>query len=255
MTLLETQRKMAAALMVPLTPDHRMARKSGNGVPMAQEAASFIKPNARLTSLERLEIYSRSYWFRLLDSLRDDFPGLIAILGPSAFERLAEAYLFECPSQSFTLRDLGSRLQSWLEEHPNFAGADYVLALDMVRLEWAHIVAFDGASEKVLGLEHLIELKPSVRMGLQPYISLLDLHYPVDELRVQMNADQEGSTVTSNLALKKTRRAARHAQQLQPEPVFVAVHRLELSVYYRRLHAEEFRLLEALRAGRSAPGA
>lgn len=148
------------------------------------------------------------------DSLRDDFSGLVAVLGPSAFERLAQAYLVKCPSQSFTLRDLGSRLQSWLEQHPNFAGADYVLALDMVRLEWAHIVAFDGAGEKVLGPEHLIELKPSLRMGLQPCISLLDLHYPVDELRVKVNAGQEGSTVTSNLALRKTRRAARHAQQL-----------------------------------------
>ena len=147
MTLLETQRKMAAALMLPLTPGDRMARKTNGGVSMAQEAASFIKPNDRLTSVERLEIYSRSYWFRLLDSLRDDFPGLVAILGPTAFERLAKAFLAQCPSQSFTLRDLGSRLESWLREHPDYAGKNRVLALDMVRLEWAHIVAFDGLAE------------------------------------------------------------------------------------------------------------
>ena len=255
MTLLETQRKMAAALMLPLTPGDRMARKTNGGVSMAQEAASFIKPNDRLTSVERLEIYSRSYWFRLLDSLRDDFPGLVAILGPTAFERLAKAYLAQCPSQSFTLRDLGSRLESWLREHPDYAGKNRVLALDMVRLEWAHIIAFDGLAEKVLGPEDLIELRPSLRLGVQPYITLLALHYPVDELRVKVNADQEGSVIASNVALKKLRRASPQVRLLQPEPIFLAVHRFDLSVYYRRLTEEEFRLLEALRVGRSISGA
>ena len=255
MTLAETQRRMAAALMLPLTSRDRIARKTECGVPMAQEAATFIKPNDRLTSLERLEIYSRSYWFRLLDSLRDDFPGLVAILGLPAFERLARAYLAECPSQSFTLRDLGSRLESWLREHPNFAAKNCVLALDMVRLEWAHIVAFDGLAGKVLGPEDLIELSPSLRIGVQPYISLLELHYPVDELRIKVNADQEGSAVTSNLALRKVRRSSPRFRLLQPEPIVLAVHRLDLSVYYRRLNVEEFRLLEALRAGRSISSA
>lgn len=250
MTLAETQRRMAAALMRPLTSGDRIARTTTAGAPMSQEAAAFIKANDRLTSLERLEIYSRSYWFRLLDSLRDDFPGLAAVLGAPAFERLAKAYLADCPSQSFTLRDLGSRLETWLREHPEFAGKNCDLALDMVRLEWAHIVAFDGPGEKALGPEDLVELKPSLRAGVQPYISLLALHYPVDELRVQVNADQEGSSLTSNLALKKARRASPHVRRLRPGAIFLAVHRLDFSVYYRRLTPEEFRLLVALRAGR-----
>lgn len=251
MTLLDTQKKMAAALMLPLTSDDRIARNTKDGIPMAQEAASFIKPNDRLTSLERLEIYSRSYWFRLLEALRDDFPGLLSVLGSNAFERLAKAYLAECPSRSFTLRDLGSRLEAWLREHPAFAGIHQALALDMARLEWAHIVAFDGPAEKVLGPEDLIELSPALRAGVQPYISLLELHHAVDQLRVQVNADREGSTTASNVVLGKRRRSPQHVRRLKPEHIFLAVHRLELSVYYRRLSAEEFRLLEALRAGKS----
>ncbi|MDQ2899518.1 MAG: DNA-binding domain-containing protein, partial [Acidobacteriota bacterium] len=251
----ETQRKMAAALMLPLTSGDHIARKTKSGISMAQEAAKFIKPNDRLTSLERLEIYSRSYWFRLLDALRDDFPGLAAVLGSNAFERLARAYLSDCPSQSFTLRDLGSRLESWLRAHPDHAGGNADLALDMVRLEWAHIVAFDGPAEKILGPEDLIELTPALRLGVQPYIGLLELHYPVDELRIRVNANPEGSATASNIALKKRRRSLRQECRLQPERIFLAVHRLELSVYYRRLSAEEYRLLEALRAGRSVGSA
>jgi hypothetical protein len=46
-------------------------------------AASYFQPNDRLTSFERLEIYNRQYWFRLLESLHEDFPGLRAVLAKS----------------------------------------------------------------------------------------------------------------------------------------------------------------------------
>ena len=255
MTLREIQQRMAAALMTPLTAGERIARKTREGASMALETATLIKPNDRLTSLERLEIYSRSYWFRLLDVLRDDFPGLIAILGPAAFDRLATAYLAGCPSRSFTLRDLGSRLEAWLEENPQYAGQNRVLAQDMARLEWAHVVAFDGPAEKILGPEDLLELNPTLRVGLQPYISLVELHYPVDVLRVKLRAAPEDSSSTSNVAVKKKQRVLRKPGRLGPEAIFLAVHRLDSSVYYKRLSSEEFRLLAALRAGRSIASA
>ena len=100
------QQQFAAALMTPLTKSDGISRTNVQ----VREATRLIKPNRRLKAFERLEIYSRSYWFRLLGSLSEDFPGLVAILGWSAFERMAKAYLAECPSESYTLRDLGSRL-------------------------------------------------------------------------------------------------------------------------------------------------
>src|SRR6202162_5684971 len=130
MTLLEVQRRMAHSILQPLTGSDRIAPKTD---------AAFIKPNDRLTAFERLEIYSRSYWFRILDSLYDDFPGLRAVLGQQAFHLLSRAYLADCPSRSYTLRDLGSRLAEWLKRNPQYAGDRFGLALDMVRLEWAHI--------------------------------------------------------------------------------------------------------------------
>src|SRR5271165_6381846 len=141
MTLLEVQRKMAHSIMQPLTKTDQIGPRT---------AAGFIKANDRLTSAERLEIYSRSYWFRVLDSLYEDFPGLRAVLGRRPFHRLSQAYLADCPSQSFTLRNLGSRLENWLRRNPAYAGKRVHLALDMVRLEWAHIEAFDSAVEKTL---------------------------------------------------------------------------------------------------------
>src|ERR1700678_2842102 len=83
---LELQRLMAGAVMLPLAPDGGMSAKSATGRPMEDVAAGFIKPNDRLTSFERLEIYNRQYWFRLKDCFYDDYPGLRTILGGSRFE-------------------------------------------------------------------------------------------------------------------------------------------------------------------------
>jgi hypothetical protein len=242
MTLLELQRRMTQAIFRPLTSSDRIAPKTDAG---------FIKPNERLTSVERLEIYSRSYWFRVLDSLYDDFPGLRAVLGQRAFHELSRAYLGDCPSRSFTLRNLGSRLEDWLRRNRRYAGNRYRLALDMVRLEWAHIEAFDNAADKVLGPEDLLELNPGFRTGLQPYIRLLDLQYPVDDLRIQVNRVSDERGVASNAALQQKHRSlTRRTSQSKPKRLFLAVHRLNNTVYYRRIGAEEFRLLSALRAGR-----
>jgi len=152
---MELQRTMARAVMQPLTRTERMQRKAPGGGKMRAYASRFIKPNDRLTSFERLEIYNRQYWFRVLSSMMEDFPGLRGVLGERRFEEMAKAYLCDHPSRSFTLRNLGSRLEAWLRKNPKWAGTKQKLALDIVRLEWADIEAFDGKGEEALRAEDL----------------------------------------------------------------------------------------------------
>src|SRR5271157_4549352 len=101
MSLDHIQRTMFDAIRQPLTATEGMRRRSRDGRSMRGVADEIIKPNDRLTSFERLEIYNRQYWFRILSSLSDDFPGLRAIIGEHRFEKLATAYLLDCPSRSF----------------------------------------------------------------------------------------------------------------------------------------------------------
>lgn len=250
MTLLELQRRMAGAIMAPLSAGDRLAAKAPDGRAMRVEAGEIVKPNDRLTSVERLEIYAKSYWYRVLDALSDDFPGLRAIVGPRTFEKLAKAYLAEMPSESFTLRDLGSRLPGWLEEHPEHGGRNLALALDMARLEWAHVEAFDGPAEKVLGPEDLLELNPQMTLHLQPYITLLALRYPVDELHSRVSELTEGHGEASNAVLRHKERRAVRRFSLQPQAIYLAVHRIDEAVYFRRMDSPEFHLLDALRIGK-----
>src|SRR5580658_7926117 len=100
--LLELQRLMAGIVMQPLTAEGGMRATWRNRHSMERAAGGFIKPNDRLTSFERLEIYNRQYWYRVKDCFYEEYAGLRVILGERRFERLALAYLEHCPSQSFT---------------------------------------------------------------------------------------------------------------------------------------------------------
>lgn len=248
--LLDIQRKMAAAIMHPLTNGDTMTRRRRDGALNRAEADAIIKPNDRLTSFERLEIYNRMYWFRLYGCFEEDFPGLKAILGSAKFEKLMREFLTECPSTSFTLRNLGSRLVEWLEAHPEYAEPRRQLAMDMVRLEWAHIEAFDTGAEELLDPDDLMGITDESRLRLQPYLRVLELQYPVDDLLIELQSESGSSDSSSNNASASRRtKHVRRVAMLKPEEIYLAVHRQENSVYYKRLGREEFRLLWALLQG------
>lgn len=254
MKLLALQRRMARAVMAPLTRGERMRNVSPTGRSMRAEADAFIKPNDRLTSFERLEIYNRQYWFRILSALTDDFPGLRAVLGDRKFDALAQAYLRDCPNTSFTLRNLGSKLENWLCKHPSFAGNRLNLAIDMVRLEWADIEAFDGASVPALKKENIVGADPAtLRLRLQPYVQLLALRYPVDDLLLAVKGKNQDDDDFASNAISEKHRSKRVAAvaRLKPAAIFLVVHRVDYFVYFRRIDREEFNILTALGAGKT----
>ena len=253
MRLAALQKAVARAVMQPLTRNERMQRVGPGGEKMHAYAARYIKPNDRLNSFERLEIYNRQYWFRVLAGMAEDFPGLRAVLGSRRFESMCKAYLTECPSRSFTLRNLGARLETWLRRNPSWIRDRRVLALDMVRLEWADIEAFDGQAKPVLRSEDLREIDaPSLQLDIQPYVQLLELHYPVDDLLLEVKHGDDTADFASNAIQERRKRSkVRAVAKLEPTQIFLAVHRLDFSVYFRRIEREEFALLSALRSGKT----
>jgi hypothetical protein len=251
MKLARLQKAVARAVMQPLTRNEQMRTVGPRGESMRRYAARYIKPNNRLSSFERLEIYNRQYWFRVLGSLVEDFPGLRGILGAHRFEAMCHAYLAECPSRSFTLRNLGARLKSWLQKNPRWIRGKPQLALDMVRLEWADIEAFDGAAEPVLSAKELASATRGLRLGLQPYVQLLTLRYPVDDLVLRLK-EPGGREFASNAVTERHRRSkVRAVAALKAEEIFLVVYRVDFSVYFRRIEREAYTLLTALRAGKS----
>ena len=230
--LRELQRVMAAALFRPLTPQWGMQKHWTDGSRMHDVAAEFIKPNDRLSSFERLEIYNRQYWFRVLDCLWDDYPGLRAIVGERKFMKLITAYLARYPSNSYTLRDLGNRLERFLREEPQWAAPREELAIDMARFEWAQVVAFDGPSKEPINPDDILDTPPSkLRLALQPYLSLLELDYAVDDFLIAVKKRQSNvlrGEASNAVDSGPTARARR--ERIRPpkrEKVYLVVHRHE----------------------------
>ena len=130
-----------------------------------------------------------------------------------------------------------------LADAGNIVGAD----------EWADINAFDATRETPLTTADIAQVNPAkLRLRLQPYISLLDLRYPVDDLLLEIKKHTEELSVASNAFSErhKTRRVAAVAR-MNPSPIFLAVHRMGEEVYFRRLESEEFAILSSLRDGKS----
>lgn len=255
MTLLELQRRMAEDVQRPLTDDFQMQPADERGVLTSEIAASYIKPNPLLTSFDRLEIYNRQYWFRVIGAVSEDFPALNAVLGAKKFDALVLAYLKQNPSTSFTLRDLGAKLPDWLAAHPEFAVARHKLAVDVARLEWAYVEAYDLASLTPLGIEDFAHLGPDSKLRLQPHLQLLNLQYPVDEIVLAVRKVTPELDIVSNAVSERRQSSRVKLPKVQKASVCLAVHRFDNLVYYRRIDREAFLLLAALRDGHSIASA
>lgn len=251
MNLLELQRRMSEDVRRPLTPDFEMQATTEQGLPMGEIASSYVRPNALLTSFERLEIYNRQYWFRVIGAVSEDFPALNAVLGVKRFDALVLAYLRENPSTSFTLRDIGAKLPSWLALHPHYAGTRHALAVDVARLEWAYVEAFDSASLRPFSPEDFAGLGAGSTLRLQPHLRLLDLQYPVDEVVLAVHKATPEADIASNAVTECRRSPRRTLPRVKRSSVYLAVHRFDNSVYYRRIDREEFLLFMNLRDGDS----
>ena len=249
MSLIALQRAMAAAVMQPLTADDNMRETAADGRAMAEVAASFIAPNSRLNPFERLEIYNRQYWYRILGALLEDFPGLRAVVGARAFEALSIAYLTAHPSRSFTLRNLGSKLPDWLLANPRYAGRRQHLAVDIARMEWAFVEVFDGAENTPLTLDQIATLDAGSRLSLQPHLQLIPLSYPADELVLKLHKGEKRQTSEAGIAHDESDTPPAKLPKLRRQATWLAAHRVDYAVYYLRIKREEFRTLSAIRRG------
>jgi len=253
--LREFQRVMAEALFRPLSARDGLRKEWSDGRSTASVAAEFVKPNSRLTSVERLEIYARSYWFRVLDCLCEDYPGVRAILGERRFMKLATEFLARFPSASFTLRNLGSRLPAFIAEEPAFSGPHVALAADMARFEWAQVVAFDGPALPVLTREDVIAAGPALRVTLQPYLTVAEYAYPVDQFALALKKTALRGEASNALAAMPSSRRKPRPRLPRPARSFVAVHRQDNMLYFKRLEPEAFAILTGLGAGRTLAAA
>lgn len=224
----QLQREFFAALQFPLRgPSREMTDLPPTEEPHAEKflaiAEDIIKPGPQLSSAERLELYHRQYWYRLLDSVGEDFPVLEKMLRQERFWTLIEDYLLSRPSRSFTLRHLGEGMPEFAATWERASEQERPWLYGIARLEYARMEVFERAEYRPILPEELAALE----LTLQPHVVRLSLPVPADLC-------EEWETFTP----------------LPLQAVELAVWRLPLSnTAQARLHETEALLLDRLAAG------
>lgn len=201
----------------------------------AKDLGSVVLPSKALTSVERLNIYAHMYYARLLEVLENEYPTTRRILGDEVFWRACRAYVHRHPSRHRTLNSLSEKFPAFLGRHlprGNRSG----LAVDVARIERAMEDVFDAPRAEPLTAAEFAAISAEewgrVRLRVNPALKFLKLHYPAN---AYMNA----------LRGKGKPRVPR------PRPTFVIVFRRDFTVFRRDQEPEQFRLLQALAAGRT----
>ena len=204
-TLAEAQRLLWRLISAPEGVRATLDTPGDTGARLRAAVEATIAGDARLSAVERLDIYAGMYFYRLCDCLADDFRAVRAVIGPARFHNLVTDYLLVHPSTHPSLRHAGRHLPQFLDTHP-LADAWPFLA-DLARLEWAILDAFDAADAVALG-EQDFEALPAtawaeLRFRLVPSVRLLDLHCAVHEVwsRVDRGETPERPAATSTTLL------------------------------------------------------
>jgi hypothetical protein len=122
----------------------------------------------------------------------------------------------------------------------------------MARFEWAQVEAFDGKSLPPVTVDDLLGKDPAgIRLALQPYITLLQLRYPLDEYLIKLK--KSGLRKDASNAMEETSPEKGRPSRKPPIPrakeTFVVVHRLDNMLFYKRIELRAYRLLTALNRG------
>ena len=197
-------------------------------------ADALVREDARLSAVERIDIYADMYFYRIRDCLREDFATVCAVIGEAAFHNLITDYLLVHPSTHFSLRYVGRHLPAFVRSHT--FGTQWPYLADLALLEWTILEAFDALDAEPLDAAALAAVPqdrwPDLRFTPTPSLHLLDVGWPVHEIWRQAQAGEE---------------------QVEPQPADTCVRlwRQDLRVFHRPIDAAERAALDVLRHGAS----
>jgi len=203
---------------------------------LAARCAVFVAGNARVSPAGQVDIYRRQFWLRHEEALREDYPGLIHVIGEDAWDTLYTAYLAAHPPSAPTLRDLGHAMADFVAAYDALPSDTVALARSMARYERAFVDVFDGADPPPLSADRLAALGPEdweqATIVLSPLVVRMALSHPVHHLRKAVR----GGETPPLPAATETR---------------LALYRRDNVVCFEELDADQAALLDALGSGAS----
>lgn len=210
----------------------------------AKLCAVHVSGNERLSPAEQVDVYRRQFWLRHDESMEEDFPALAEILGDDRWETFVEDYLAAHPPFTPSLRDLGASVNQFLETWAGLPPGKEQLCREVARYELAFVDVFDGADPPPLDPARLAQLSPAdwerATLTINPLIRRMRFDYAVHRLRLAVR-DRKKSGQEQRLDIDAWLSEAQNVR-----PVYLALFRKECVVHFEDLHADAFRMLEAL---------
>ncbi|MCB0319308.1 MAG: putative DNA-binding domain-containing protein [Bdellovibrionales bacterium] len=242
--LKKLQRTFAEIIRRPLLPNDRMQSD--------ERVERCVVPNSQLSAHQRLELYARQYWWRLIGSLCDDFPVVRSVLGKERFRSVVERYLAHYPSTSFTLRHLGKSFARFLLEECQELGTVQRLCSDIAQVEWAQRVVFEAKNPTPLKIEGLQVPPNELYLSVPSTVVPLSLMYPIHEI-VDPNSVELHQEL-SNVQLERPTEngdAENPPAAIPARETYLVVHRFQYQIYLKEISKVEFDLLSNLARGDS----
>ena len=137
---------------------------------------------ARITAPDEsgvLRVFHDTWFYGLLDGLRDVYPATAGALGETAFNAFARDYIRAHPLASGDQTAHGSGFPAFFSSHPQAAALAWLG--DLARLEWAEHRAHHAADAIPCDFDDLLD--PGRRVALHPSVSVLGLSCNADALR------------------------------------------------------------------------
>lgn len=223
LTLLETQDLFWKIISHPEGVEDFLSKNPNIDLP--------IKDGGQLLAKDRLEIYANAYFFRIRDSLMDDFPSLVKLLGEDEFHNLVVRYLAQYPPQSYTLSMVGKNLPHFLANQEDLLQR-YPYLADLAEMEWLMIDIYDKQDGELLLKEDLQKIQPeewtSLKLKRIEAAKLLKSSWPLIE-------------IYKGLQQEKPR-----LDTIQKTPTHVIVWRKKNDVFYKSVETQEYECLERL---------
>lgn len=139
-----------------------------------------VRDTSKADRVTLLDVYRDGYALRLIEVLTNDFPGLVAMAGPTDFDHLARAYIAAQPSRHPSVRWLGKGLADFIATNPPYSGSP--AAAEMARFEWALGIAFDRPDDRPVTAEAVMTVPPEAweTIAFTPLPSLELLRFTCD---------------------------------------------------------------------------
>jgi hypothetical protein len=173
-------RGISAALASPWTLDASLADRYDE----PERQLEIIEEAAPLSRHDRLDVYANAYFYRLLESLTNDYKTVHRVLGEETFHDLTAQYLMRFPSRSPNIGDLGEAFPEFIKGYSfpaPFPFLHELAALERAIMECLfthHLPALDVRSFQTKSEDAWA----TARFVLDPAVRLMSVQWPVDTL-------------------------------------------------------------------------